>query len=105
VAGAGLVIAFFVSILANGATGLEPAKDGPVVQCVGLGVGLVVAPALAGLGGDAVRKRKTWTRYGFSQHTITLTAAVVLGLLRTSVGGCLCGWLVYGLFFTVLRGR
>jgi hypothetical protein len=105
VAGAGLVIAFLVSIVANGTMGLEPAKDGPVVKCLGLGIGLVVALAMAGLGVDAVRKREMWTRYGFSQYTITGAAAVVLGMFQTAVGGCLCGWIVYGLFFTVLRGR
>ncbi len=46
-----------------------------------------------------------WTRYGFSQYTMTGTAAVMLGMFQGAVGGCLCGWLVYGLFFTVLRGR
>jgi hypothetical protein len=105
VAGVFLVIAFLVSIVANGTMGLEPAKDGPAVKCLGLGLGLVVALAMAGLGVDAVRKREMWTRYGFSQYTLTGTAAVVLGMFQTAVGGCLCGWLVYGLFFTVLRGR
>jgi predicted Zn finger-like uncharacterized protein len=105
VAGACLVVAFLVSIVANGTTGLDPAKDGPVVKCIGLGIGLVVALAMTGLGVDAVRKREMWTRYGFSQYTLTGTAAVVLGMFQTAVGGCLCGWLVYGLFFTLIRGR
>jgi hypothetical protein len=85
--------------------GIEPAKDGPIVKYLALGLGLVGAVAMAGLGVDAVRKREMWTRYGFSQYTMTGTAAVVLGMFQTAVGGFLGGWVVYGLFFTVLRGR
>ncbi len=105
VAGGCLVVAFLMSIVANGTMGLDPAKDGPTVKYLGLGFGLVVALAMTGLGVDAVRKREMWTRYGFSEYTMTGTAAVVMGMFQTAVGGCLCGWLVYGLFFTMLRGR
>jgi hypothetical protein len=45
------------------------------------------------------------TRYYFSQNTLTGTAAVVLGMFQTAVGGFLGGWVVYGLFFTLIRGR
>jgi hypothetical protein len=105
VTGVFLVIAFFISIVANGTMGMEPAKDGPLVKCLALGIGLVVALAMAGLGVNAVRKREIWTGNAFSGFMLTGTAAVVLGMFQAAVGGCLCGWLVYGLFFTVLRGR
>ena len=105
VAGACLVVAFFASILFNGTRGLDPAKDGPIVKYIALGIGLVAALAMTGLGIDGVRKREVMSYYHFSVHKFTGTMAVVLSMFQVVVGGFLCGWVVYGLFFTFLRGR
>jgi hypothetical protein len=105
VAGACVVIAFFASILVNGTMGLDPAKDGPIVKYIALGIGLVAALAVMGLGIDGVRKREVLSYYGFAVHKFTGTVAVALNMFQVAVGGFLGGWVVYGLFFTVLRGR
>jgi hypothetical protein len=105
VAGACVVVAFFVSILANGTQGLDPAKDGPIVKYIALGIGLVAALAMTGLGIDGVRKREVMTYYWSSAYKFTGPVAVVLNMIQVAAGGFLCGWVVYGLFFTILRGR
>jgi hypothetical protein len=105
VAGACVVVAFFASILFNGTQGLDPAKDGPIVKYIALGIGLVGALAVMGLGIDGVRKREVMSYYGFSAYKFTGPVAVALSMFQVAVGGFLGGWVVYGLFFTVLRGR
>jgi hypothetical protein len=100
-----LVLSFLACVVVNGTEGIGPAKDGPAVKYIALGLGLVGALALLVLGVDAVHKREVMSRYYFSEHKITGTWAVVLGMFQTAVGGFLCGWVVYGLFFTFLRGR
>jgi hypothetical protein len=105
VAGACIVVAFFASILFNGTMGLDPAKDGPIVKYIALGIGLIAALAVIGLGIDGVRKREVLTKYYFAEHKLTGTMAVVLNMIQVAIGGFLGGWVVYGLFFTVLRGR
>jgi hypothetical protein len=100
-----VVVSFLVCIAALGTEGIGPAKDGPVVKYIALGLAMVGALALLVLGVDAVNKREVTSRYYFSEYKITGTWAVVLGMFQTAVGGCLGGWVVYGLFFTFLRGR
>jgi hypothetical protein len=105
VAGACVVVGFFASILFNGTQGLDPAKDGPIVKYIALGIGMVAALAVMGLGIDGVRKREVMSYYGFSVYKFTGMTAVLLNMFQVTVGGFLGGWVVYGLFFTVLRGR
>jgi hypothetical protein len=100
-----VVVSFLVCIAALGTEGIGPAKDGPVVKYIALGLAMVGALALIILGVDAVIKREVTGRYYFSEYKITGTWAVVLGMFQTAVGGCLGGWVVYGHFFTFLRGR
>jgi hypothetical protein len=105
VAGACVAVAFFASILFNGTQGLDPARDGPIVKYIALGIGLIAALAMTGLGIDGVRKREVMSYYWSAAFKFTGPVAVALSMFQVAVGGFLGGWVVYGLFFTVLRGR
>jgi hypothetical protein len=105
VAGACVVVSFFFSVLVEGTAGLPPAKDGPIVKYIGLGLGLIGALALIGLGVKSVKDREVVSWYYHSMQRFTGTLAVMLGMFEAAVGGFLGGWVVYGLFFTVIRGR
>jgi hypothetical protein len=104
-AGACVVVSFFFSLLVEGTAGLPPAKDGPIVKYIGLGIGLIGALALIGIGVNSVKKREVMSWYYHSMQQFTGTLAIVLGMFEAAVGGLLGGWVVYGLFFTLLRGR
>lgn len=105
VTGACVVVSFFFSVLVEGTAGLPPAKDGPIVKYLGLGLGLIGALALIGMGIKSVKDREVVSWYYHSMQRFTGTLAVVLGMFEAAVGGFLGGWVVYGLFFTLLRGR
>jgi hypothetical protein len=105
VAAACVVVAFFFSVLVEGTAGLPPAKDGPIVKYLALGLGMIGALALIGLGVKGVKDRELVSWYYHSMQRFTGTLAVVLCMFQTAVGGFLGGWVVYGLFFTALRGR
>jgi hypothetical protein len=95
-------VSFVLSILFNGLGGLPPAVDGLLVKVGSLGFGLLVGAVLVGMGTLSVKNRVFTDRWGVE---VRGTIAVVGGMSVAAIGGALCGFILYGLFFTVIHGQ
>ncbi len=95
-------VGFVASIVSNGLSGLPPAQDGPLVKVGSLAFGLLVGVVLVGMGTLSVKNRVITDRWGVE---VRGTIAVVGGMSVAAIGGGLCGFILYGLFFTAICGQ
>ena len=97
-------ISFGVTLLALGTTGLPAETElGAYLTKLGsLAFGVFVALAFVAWGAYSVKIREFRGRWG---EVVTGPFAVVLGMTITVLGGSLGGFVVYGLFVALIRGR
>jgi hypothetical protein len=72
------------------------------VKIGSLGFGLLVGVVLVGMGTLSVKNRTFTDRWG---REVRGTIAVVGGMSVAAIGGGLCGFILYALFFTVIHGQ
>jgi hypothetical protein len=102
VAALGFVTTFGGALLVKGTEGLAPGEDGPIGKLFGLGLCLLVALVLAPLGVYAVKNRTAYGRWGIK---VSGNMGVVLGIIQAAMGGLVGGYALYGVLFTLIRGR
>ena len=104
VAGACFVVAFLMTLLAFGATGL-PANQGEggyPMKLASLVFAVFVALVLVGAGVLGVKNKTVYGRWG---DVVTGPFAVVLAMVIAISGGALGGFAVYAVLVSVVTGR
>jgi hypothetical protein len=96
-----LVLSFLTTLLSLGTAGLPVSSEGLGMKLLALAVGLVVSLVLMGVGTVGVKNRVVYGR----GVPVTGMFAVIVSMIVTATGGGLCGFILYGLLFTLLRGR
>ena len=97
-----IVVTFLGTLLYLGTAGLPESKDGPAIKVLALGFGLLVSGVLIGLGIVGVKRQESYGRWGID---FTGFYGVVFSMIQAALGGFLCGFILYGVFFTILHGR
>ncbi len=86
----------------DGDARLPESQEGLGIKVGSLIFGLGVSLVLMAVGLVGVKNRVAYGRWGDEVHG---TFGVILSTCVTLLGGCLGGFILYGLLFTVLHGR